>query len=546
MAGGHFMTDEVMKIGKSIQVATENRVEGVLNQLDAAKSLLQFASLDLEALTLSRDAICETLAAKQSFLHHINALPDELLLRIFQEVVDEEVATRNQVALEYGGQAGIPKAVVAPLRIGAVSSRWRELTYACVELWRAVSLNLVDSNPFFGRQRAPGQQIQRIQHYLQYRKKFELDVVVCIRGKVDLTRILKPVAETLSKGSISQLIINATHNETLYRAPGDGAVVQTTGDLAGLRYLLAQLPSARVLKLSPMGPTSDHNTSDFLLTPELASLASCISLTCSGIRLSVPSPGAQTVQHLSITRTSKHASWNLNAILSSFPNLTHLEMDPELSGWVEGLDHHPEVHECTLSKLKHVTVSVTGLDDLNKFVQRRLSLPSFNHLTLADVFVRRKAPNIVWITFSSGEYASKITTLEVMECSGPHFIDLRSLSTLYILKLHSMAVHAGLKSFAAKPSPVTEDPLPAALKEMHLFDSTISGEEILGFTQQMRSNSNSHKWTYPSLLHVSGCLNITSDFRSKLEDEGDYYVHICRCSGAKHLSRYDDVLKMLR
>ena len=399
------MTDEVMEIGKSIQVAAGNRVEGVLNQLDAAKSLLQFASLDLEALTLSRDAIRQTLAAKQSFVHHINALPNELLLSIFQEVVSQEVATRNKMAFGYGGHARIPTAVVAPLRISAVSSRWRELAYACVKLWRAVSLN---SNHFSG---TPGQQLQCLQHYLQLSKNSELDVVVCVRGKADWGRTLTPVTEILSKRSISQLIINVTHHETPFGFPGFGAATQTTSDLAGLRYLLTHLPPARVLKLSPVGRTSDRNISDVLLTPELASLASCISLTCSGIRLSVPSPGAKNVQHLSITRNSKHASWNLNAILSSFPNLTHLEMDPELSGCVEGLDHHPEVHPYTLSKLKCVTVSITGLDDLNKFIQRRLSLPSFNHLTLADVLHQGNTPLFVWIAFSSGEYAAKITTL---------------------------------------------------------------------------------------------------------------------------------------
>ena len=540
-AGGHFMTDEVMEIGKSIQVAAENRVEGVLNQLYAAKSLLQFASLDLEALTLSRDAICKTLAVKQSFIHHINALPDELLLNIFQDVVYQEVATRNKMAVGSRGQARIPTAVVAPLRISAVSSRWRELAYASVELWRAVSLNLGDSDHFSG---TPGQQLQCLQHYLQLSKNSELDVVVCVRGKADLARKLTPATEILSKRSISQLIIDATHHEIPLRIPGNGAATQTTGDLAGLlRYLLTHLPPARILKLSPMGRTSDRNISDFLLNPELASLASCISLTCSGIRLCVPSPGAQNVQHLSITRNSKHASWNLNAILSSFPNLTHLEMDPELSGCVEGLDHHPEVHPCTPSKLKCITVSITGLDDLNKFIQRHLSLPSFNHLTLADVLFHRNAPLFVWIAFSSGEYAAKITTLEVMKCSDPHFIDLRSLSTLSTLKLHSTAVHAGLKSFAVKPSSSAQDPIPASLKEMHLVDSNISGETILGFTQQMRSNSNSHKWTYPSLLHLSGCLNITNDYRSKLEEQGNYYVHLCCCSGTKHSSRYDDVLR---
>ncbi len=108
-AGGHFMRDEVMEIGKSIQVAAESRVEGVVNELDAAKSLLQFASLDLEAFTLSRDAICKALAAKQSFIHHIDALPNKLLLRIFQEVADQEVATRNQMALGYGGKQGYPE-----------------------------------------------------------------------------------------------------------------------------------------------------------------------------------------------------------------------------------------------------------------------------------------------------------------------------------------------------------------------------------------------------------------------------------------------------
>jgi hypothetical protein len=544
-AGGHWMTDEVMEIGKSIQIAAQNRVNGVLDQLESAKSLLHFASLDLEALTLSRDATSNALTAKKSSIYHINALPNELLRKIFLEVVDAEVSTRNQTALSYKGQTGILRAVVSPLRVGAVSSRWRELTYSCVELWRAVSFNLADPNSFGLSQRTPDQQLQRIQHYLRHSKNSELNVVVCIRGNADLEGRLELLTATLSKRSISQLIFNATHPEVLRRTPFGGAVTQTTGDLPDLGHLLARLPSARVLKLAPLGGTNDHNTADFLFTLELASLASCISLTCSGIRPSAPSPGAQAVQHLSITRTSKHASWNLNAILASFPNLAHLEMDPTLVGCVEGLDDHQEVSACTLSKLKRVTTSLTGLDDLNKSVQRRLSLPSFNHLTLADVLAQEKAPPFVWIAFSSGEYAAKITTLEVMECSVPLFIDLRSLSALYTLKLHSTAVQAGLKSFAVKPSVSAEDPLPASLKEMHLFDSDISGETILETIKQMRSNSDSHAWTYPSLLHVSGCWNITKDFRSKLEDQGDCCVHSYYCSCAKHLSRCGDILRTL-
>ena len=547
-SGGHFMTDEVMEVAKSIQVATEDRVKGVLNQLDAAKSLLRFTSLDLEALTLSRDAICNALTTKRSFIHHINALPNELLLKIFQEVVDTEIAARNQMALGYGGQAGILRAVVSPLRISAVSSRWRKLTHACVELWRAVSLNLADPDPFSVLQRTLSQQLQRMQHYLQHSNNSELNVVVCIRGNVDLAKGLEAVTAGLSKRSTSQLIINVTDPQMLRRIPGDGAVTQTTGDLPGLRYLLAHLPSARVLKLAPLGSTNDRNIVNPLFTSEFAFLASCISLTCSGIRPSAPSPGAQTVQHLSITRTSKHASWNLNVILSSFPNLTHLEMDPALTGCVEALDYHPDVPSCTLSKLTYVTTSLTGLDDLNKFFQRRLSLPSFKYLTLADVEVRENAPLFIWMTFSAGGYAAKITTLEVMKCSVPHLIALGSLSTLYTLKLHSTAVQAGLKSFAVKPSvtpALAEDPLPASLKEMHLFDSDISGEEILEFTEQVRSNSDSHKWTYPSLLHLSGCFNVTNDFRRKLKDEGDYSIHVCYRSGTNHLSRCDNILRIL-
>jgi len=124
--------------------------------------------------------------------------------------------------------------VVAPLRIGAVSSRWRELTYECVKLWREVSLNLVDSSHFSGLQRAPGQQLQCLKYHLRHNKASELDVVVCVRGKPDLARMLKPVTAILSKGSISQLIINTTHRDILLRSPGDGAATQTTGDLAGL------------------------------------------------------------------------------------------------------------------------------------------------------------------------------------------------------------------------------------------------------------------------------------------------------------------------
>ena len=544
-AGGHCMTDEVMEVAKSIQVATEDRVKGVLNQLDAAKSLLRFTSLDLEALTLSRDAICNALTAKRSFIHHINALPNELLLKIFQGVVDTEISARNQMALGYGGQAGIPRAVVSPLRISAVSSRWRELTHACVELWRAVFLSLADPKPFSGFKRI---QIQRMQHYLQHSKNSELNVVVCIRGNVDLARGLEAVTAGLSKRSISQLIIHVTHPKMLRRTPGGGAATQTTGDLPGLGYLLTRLPSPRVLKLAPLGSTNDHNIADFLFTPEFASLASCTSLTCSGIRPSAPSPGAQTVQHLSITRASKHASWNLNVILSSFPNLTHLEMDPALTGCVEALNHHPDVPACTFSKLRHVTTSLAGLDDLNSFFQRHLSLPSFKYLTLADVGVRENTPLFIWMTFSAGGYAAKLTTLEVMKCSVPHFIDLRSLSTLYTLKLHSTAVQAGLKSFAVKPSvssAFTEDPLPASLKEIHLFDSNISGEAILKFTEQMRSNSDYHRWTYPSLLHLSGCFNVTNDSRRKLKDKGDYSIHLYCCSGTNHLSRCDNILRIL-
>ena len=62
------------------------------------------------------------------------------------------------------------------------------------------------------------------------------------------------------------------------------------------------------------------------------------------------------------------------------------------------------------------------------------------------------------------------------------------------------------------------------LKEIHLFDSDISGEALIGYLRQIRNNSTSHKWTYPSQLHLSGCLNITLTSRSELEDEGDYYA----------------------
>jgi hypothetical protein len=511
-AARHFTADELMEMGKSILEATENRVKGVSDQLDAAKSLLHFASLDLDALALSHDAMHNALSAKRSFVHHIDALPNELLLRIFQEVVDTEVATRNQTAMRYEEQGGTPRAVVSPLRIGAVSSRWRELTRACFELWRAVSL---DISP--GLQQAPDQQLQRMQHYLQHSKNTELDMVVYIRGKTDLQRILEPVAGSLPRRSISQLIINATHLEMLRRVPGDGAATQSEGDLPGLGHLIAQLPPARILKLAPLGETSG-----LLLILKLSSLVSCISFTCFGIRPIPASPGAQTVQHLSITRVSKHASWNLNTVLSSFPNLIHLEMDRTHVGCAEELENNLEEHPCTLPKLKRITTSLAGLDDLNKFVQRRLSLPAFNHLTLADTLDRRKTESMfVWMAFSAGEYAAKITILEIMECSATHFIDLRSLSTLKTITLHSTAVHCGLRSFAAKPSATGEDPLPASLMEMQLLDSNISGEAILGYIQQMRINSTSHNWTYPPRLSLSGYWNTTRVLRSKLEDEGE-------------------------
>ena len=538
-AGIHFMTDEIMKAGKSIQSAAEHRVKGVSKQLEAAKSLLHFATLDLEGLTVSHDAICNALAAVRSFVHNINALPNELLLKIFRQVVEAEIAARNQMALGPGGQTVIPNAVVSPLHIGAVSSQWRELTHACSDLWRAVSLNLSNSSGSVssGLQRIADRQLQRVRHYLQYSRNYELDMVVGIGGNTDLEKILQAVTPILSKRSISQLIVNTTHLDMLRRTPGGGVVIQNANDLPGLGYLLAQLPPARILKFTPFERTKDHNTPDFCFIPKLGSLSSCISITCYGVRPMPPSPGAQTVRHLSITRTSKHLSWNLNTILSSFPNLAYLEIDSALAGCVEGLDSNQDVHVCTLPNLKRVTTSLTGLDDLNKSVQRRVSLPSFNHLTLTDVEHRRKAPEFVWIAFSAGEYAAKITTLEVMECSASQFIDLRPLSTLNTLKLHSNAVQGGLKSFAIEPSYPAEDPLPASLKEMHLFDSNVSGEEILGYIKQMRSNSISHKWTYSSRLYLSGCLNITKGFLSELEDEGDCYVYLFSSFDTEHSSR---------
>ena len=547
-AGTHFMTDEVMKTGTSIQSAAENRVKAVSNQLDAAQSLLHFASLDLEGLTLSHDATYNALAAVRAFVHNINALPNELLLKIFRQVVNAEITTRNQMILGFGGQAVMPNAVVSPLRIGAVSSRWRKLTRACSELWRVVSVKV--SNPSgFGfsseLQRIPHRQLQRMRHYLQHSKNSELDLVVNIGGNTDLEKILEAITPNLSNRSISELIVNATHLDMLRRTPGGGVAIQTASGLPGLVYLLAQLPPARSLKLTLSEKIKDHNTADLFFIPKLGSLSSCTSITCFGVRPIPPSPGAQTVQHLSITRTSNHNSWNLNAILSSFPNLAYLEIDSALAGCIEELDDNPEMHACILPRLKRISTSLTGLDDLNKSLQRRLSLPSFNHLTLAGVEDREKAPEFVWIVFSAGGYAAKITTLEVMECSASQFIDLRSLSTLNTLKLHSKAVQGGLKSFAIKPSDSAEDPLPASLKEMHLFDSTISGNEILGYFKQIRSNCISHKWTCSSRLHLSGCLNITRDFRSKLEDEGDYYVHLYSTYGTECSFRCDNILRTL-
>lgn len=521
---GHFMTDDWMTTGKSIQAAAENRFKGVLAQLDAATSLLHFASLELEALTLRRNAISNALTAKRFFIYHINSLPNELLLKIFQEVVSTEVATRNQTALGDGEEERIPRAVVSPLHLGAVSSRWRELTCTCAELWSAVSLILADPRP--SSQRILDRQLQRMQYYLQNSKNSELNLVVYYRrgGDTDLGRVLEPFTAALSRRSIAQSIINTKHLD-MCAAPGGGAAAQTARDLPDLQHLLAQLPSARILKLTPLRRHCDHNTAEFLFVPPLASLSSCTSFTCFGIRPMPPNLGAQTVRHLSISRTSTHVSWDLNAILSSFPNLTHLDMDSALAGCVEGLNENPEVHECTLLNLKRVTTSLTGLDDLNKSVQRRLSLPSFEHLTLADVSSRDRIPLFVWITFSASEYAAKLTTLEVMECSAFQFIDLHALSILNTLKLHSKAVRYGLKSFALEPS-AAEDPLPASLKEIYLFNPNISGGKILQYIKQIRSNSISHKWTYPSRLHLSGHLNITKASRSSLEDEGDYYVHL--------------------
>jgi hypothetical protein len=84
-----------------------------------------------------------------------------------------------------------------------------------------------------------------------------------------------------------------------------------------------------------------------------------------------------------------------------------------------------------------------GLDDLTKFLQAGLALPSLTGLTLVDTLSRGDQATSPWPEFVACALAERITTLEILCCSNGDFPSPRALRSLQTLKLHHTAATRG-------------------------------------------------------------------------------------------------------
>lgn len=444
------------------------RTSRLQQELDAMESLLRFAKLDCDALTMNQEAVRNSLAVKTTFLFNIHSLPDEVLCQIFGLVVDEELHDRKSMMMDTNNRFSCLDIVDAPLRLGAVSHEWRRLVGSYPPVWRGIVVNFRGVVTHFAVLEArvkEQRQLRKIEYYLSRSHGVDLDILIYVSAGTYEQSFLSSIASLLQPRVVRQIIIRAQHLS-----------VQTSLDHGGnhptLSRFLAPLPTARLINITLWNQTGEHGATDSAFCPSPNWLGVCTSFTCFGLHPLLQAHGAPSVQHLSITRGLSKSAWNLAAILSGFPNLTHLEMDPTLKGPTSSLEMIAPPTPLTLKSLKHISTSVTGLDDLNK-IANHLKLPSFRNLSLLNSPSSSHLAAPTWKAFICGPYSHRLTVLEIIQATDP-FMDIHQLANLRTLKLHGSAVQVGLGTLASPDGEL----LPPILKHIYLYDSGASDQLV--------------------------------------------------------------------
>ena len=451
------------------------RTSRLQQELDAMESLLHFAKVDCDALTMNRDAVRNLLAAKATFLYHIHSLSDEVLCQIFSLVVDEELHNRKIMMTDPDKCFSFLDMVDAPLRLGAVSHAWRRIVSSYPPLWRGIVVNFQGATTTFGVLSAHSgeqRQLRQIEHYLSRSHGVDLDILIYVSASTYEHSFLSSVASLFQPRVVRQIIIRAQHFSLQ-------SSLDHEGNHPTLSRFLAPLPTARIINIAAWNQTEEQGATNPTFFPSPNWLGGCESFTCVGLYPLLPAHGAPSVRHLSITSTSYKPAWNLAGILSGFPNLTHLEIDLTLKGHVSSLEMTSPSSPLTLKSLIHLTTSVTGLDDLNK-IANDLKLPSLRHLTLLNSPSSSHPSVLTWEAFICGPHSPELTVLEIIHATGP-LMDIHQLTLLHTLKLHGSAVQVGLETLASPDGKL----LPPNLKDIYFYDSGIGDQVVREATSQL-------------------------------------------------------------
>jgi hypothetical protein len=501
----------------------QKRVDHITIELDAAQSMYQFAQNALNAIQASRKAVFESLRSKIAFLQNVNILPPEILLKIFHHVVLQEISFIQGLVRDpdvpYSHKTG---PIRSPLILQAVCQQWRHLVQSCSELWQGLTLYGGDYAGHSGLSSSEQKQLDRMNYYLERNQSAPLQLIIHIRLTRFTSAFFNAGFSRLKGRIIKQLLISAKSLDNNLNPVTLPSQLQTY--LPTFENFVNDVPTAQVIEMVPWNTGNGRPTLTF--RPRAGWFHACRSFICHGVVPLLEPPGAERVTHLSITRTSK-INWDLYGILRSFPNLTHLEVDPTRTGCRQSLQDLPANTSYTALSLQHITTSMEGLDDLTKLLQLGLSLPSLTHLTLVDTASRSDPAVNPWPEFTSSSVAEQITTFEVLRCSKGDFPCPRSLRSLRGIKLHYTAAMKGSQSLA----PIVDDNsptvmLPPGLKEVHYFDSDIDGEAISNMLSRIRKEGEYSGWTCG--MRFSGCPNIKSKTLAAFQEQyGEpFHVHV--------------------
>jgi hypothetical protein len=484
----------------------QKRVDHITIELDAARSMYHFTQNALNAVQASRKAIYESMKSKIAFLQNVNILPPEILLKIFYYVVTQEIVFVQALVRD----PDVPfshktEPIRTPLMLQAVCRQWRDLVQSCSELWQGLTLFGLDTAAWSGLSLSEQRQLGRMNYYLERNQSAPVELIIHIRPNRFNPVFFNEGFARLKGRTIKRLLISAKDLDNNPNPVTLPSQLQTY--LPVFENFVNDAPTAQVIEMVPWNTGNGRPTLTFY--PRVGWFYACRSFTCHGVVPLLPvQPGAERVTHLSITRTSR-INWALDRILESFPNLTHLEVDPTRTGCRQSLQDLPASVAYTAPSLQHITTSVEGLDDVTKFLQLGLTLPFLTDLTLVDTASRSDPAINPWPEFTASSVAEQITTFEVLHCSNENFPSPRLLRSLHTLKLHSTAAMKGFQCLAPAVDDKTHTIMvPPALKEVHYFDSDIEEEGISNIFSRIREEEGYKEWTCG--MRFLGCPNIKS------------------------------------